>query len=181
MGLYSKLSDLELTIENFNTETREKQVSEDFTRKTSVVKLTGKGKTGKGEDVIYEPERHLYPELNLEVKYTFDEFSEKTDELDLFQDVEHDETDEKYRGWALESAALDLALKQNNLSLDKALELDYKALKFVVSPSIGGIRDDKLIKLGMLNPQIEFKLDASEKLNEQFVEKLASKGQSSRP
>ena len=35
--------------------------------------------------------------------------------------------------------------------------------------------DDKLVKLGMMVPGIEFKLDASERWNKQFVEKLSRK------
>ncbi|MFB6116350.1 MAG: hypothetical protein ABEK10_02450 [Candidatus Nanosalina sp.] len=97
MTPYSKLKDLELEIENFKTETREKQVSENFTRKTTVVKLSGKNKTGKGEDVIYEAEKHVYPELKLEGSYSFHEFSEKLEDEKLFpEDVEHDKTDENY-------------------------------------------------------------------------------------
>jgi len=50
-------------------ERKEKKVSEEFTKTTTVVKLKGAGDTGKGEDVIYEPEKHEYPELDLEEEY----------------------------------------------------------------------------------------------------------------
>ena len=173
MNFYSKLKDLELVIENFETETRE-QVSENFTRKTTVVKLSGDGKAGKGEDVIYETEKHIYPGLELEGTYTFQEFSKKLDEERLFpEDVEHDKTDQHYRRWAVESAALDLALKQSHQTLADALGENYSPLRFVVSPSMNTPSIEKLHDLIELNSSIEFKLDASEEWDEDFVEQLA--------
>lgn len=173
MSFYDKLSDLELKIENFETDTKEKQVSENFTRKTTIIKFSGHGATGRGEDVIYEPEKHVYPELDLEGSYTFQEFSQKLNEIDLFEDVEHSKADYNYRRWALESAALDLALKQNNLSLAEALEREYHPLRFVVSPSMNSPDLNKLKNLIDLNDSIEFKLDASEQWTLEFVEELA--------
>ncbi|WP_414837232.1 hypothetical protein ACK3SF_03100 [Candidatus Nanosalina sp. VS9-1] len=173
MKLYSKLEGLELRIESFETETREKKVSENFTRKTTVVKFSGNRKTGKGEDVIYEPEKHFYPGLELEGTYTFHEFSQKLEEEKLFpEDVEYDKTDENYRRWAIESAALDLALKQNNQTLAEALGESYRPLRFVVSLSMDTPSIEKLQDLIELNSSIEFKLDASEAWDETFVEKL---------
>lgn len=173
MSFYDKLSSLEVKIEKFETETKEKQVSENFTRKTTIIKFSGQEETGKGEDVIYEPEKHIYPELDLEGSYTFQEFSSKLDELDLFHDVEHSKTDYNYRRWAVESAALDLALKQNDLSLAEAFEMEYQPLRFVVSPSMNSPNMEKLEKLIDFNPEIEFKLDASEEWTQVFVEELA--------
>ncbi|MFB6100159.1 MAG: hypothetical protein ABEK16_02695 [Candidatus Nanohalobium sp.] len=173
MKLYSKIAELELEVKKVTTETREKQVSENFTRKTTVVRIEGEGDTGRGEDVIYETEKHVYPELELEGSYNFQDFSEKLDEVELFPvDIEHSETDANYRRWAVESAALDLALKQNDLSLAEALEREYSPLRFVVSPSMDGPDIGKLEELIEVNPSIEFKLDASEEWDEGFVEKL---------
>lgn len=47
MKLYSKLKGLELAIESFKTETQRKKVLENFTRKTTTIRLSGNGKTGK--------------------------------------------------------------------------------------------------------------------------------------
>lgn len=76
-SFYSELKDLTLEIGNLEVGIREKQVSEDFTRKTSIIKLEGDGEIGIGEDVIYEPEKHVHPDLSLKGEYTFEEFSEK--------------------------------------------------------------------------------------------------------
>ena len=174
MNLYNKTAGLDLQIKNFKTETQEKQVSKHFTRRTTIVKLSGKGETGKGEDVIWEAEKHKYPKLNLKGSYSFQEFSEKLDETQIFPDeVEHTETDEKYRRWALESAALDLALKQNKLSLAEALDKEYSPVSFVVSPSMNSPDIEKLEQLIEVNPGIEFKLDASEDWSQEFMEQLA--------
>jgi len=174
MTFYSKIAELNLQIESFKTETQEKQVSEKFTRRTTTVKISGRGETGRGEDVIWEAEKHKYPRLDLNDSYSFNEFSEKLDETQIFPDeVEHTETDEKYRRWALESAALDLALKQNKLSLAEALDEEYSPVSFVVSPSMNSPDIEKLEQLIELNPGIEFKLDASEDWEEEFVAELA--------
>jgi len=174
MNFYSRLAELELEIENFETETQEKQVSEHFTRRTTTVKLSGKGDTGLGEDVIWEAEKHKYPQLDIEGSYSFQEFSEKLDEIEIFTDeIENTETDEKYRRWALESAALDLALKQNDTSLAEVLDKQYRPIRFVVSPSMNEPSIEKLENLVELNYSIEFKLDASEDWSQEFVERLA--------
>jgi len=170
MTLYSKISDLELHIKKINTETQEKQVSEHFTRRTTTVTISGKEKTGKGEDVIWEAEKHSYPQLNLEGSYSFREFSKMLDDKELFpEDTEYTETDQKYRRWAVESAALDLALKQNNTTLAEVLDKKYSPLRFVVSPSMNEPSIEKLENLIELNPSIEFKLDASEDWTQEFI------------
>ncbi|MFB6116349.1 MAG: hypothetical protein ABEK10_02445 [Candidatus Nanosalina sp.] len=73
----------------------------------------------------------------------------------------------------MESAALDLALKQSNQPLAEALGESYSPLRFVVSPSMNEPSIEKLQDLIELNSSIEFKLDASEEWDENFVEQLA--------
>ena len=75
-----------------------------------------------------------------------------------------------YRRWAFESAALDLALRQNELSLGAALERDYGPVRFVVST-----RDDAFAWLEH-NPDLELKLDPENEWDRPFMERLAGTG-----
>jgi hypothetical protein len=73
-----------------------------------------------------------------------------------------------YRRWAFESAALDLALRQNDLSLGAAIGRDYRPVRFVVST-----RGDAF---GWLqhNPALELKLDPESDWERPFMERLAA-------
>ena len=75
-----------------------------------------------------------------------------------------------YRRWAFESAALDLALRQNELSLGAALEREYGPVRFVVST-----RDDAFAWLEH-NPELELKLDPENDWDRPFMERLAGTG-----
>ena len=74
-----------------------------------------------------------------------------------------------YRPWGLESAALDLALRQNGLSLAEAVGREPQAVRFVVSQSdVAGWR--------AASPGIRFKLDAGDSWTDEVVAELAATG-----
>ena len=75
-----------------------------------------------------------------------------------------------YRRWAFESAALDLALRQNDLSLGAAVGREYRPLRFVVST-----RGDAFAWL-QHNPELELKLDPESDWDRPFMERLAATG-----
>jgi hypothetical protein len=75
-----------------------------------------------------------------------------------------------YRRWALESAALDLALRQNGLSLSAALGREYGPVRFVVST-----RGDAFAWLAHA-PQLELKLDPENDWERSFMERVAATG-----
>jgi hypothetical protein len=75
-----------------------------------------------------------------------------------------------YRRWALESAALDLGLRQNGLSLGAAVEREYRPVRFVVST-----RGDAFAWLEH-NPQLELKLDPDADWGRPLMERLAGTG-----
>ena len=76
--------------------------------------LEGDGATGEGEDVTYEAELHdgVPDGLMLAGTWSLEDFSHRLDEFE--------ELTEGFRRWAFESAALDLALRQNELGLGEA-------------------------------------------------------------
>jgi len=170
-GMYAKLAGLGLAVEGYETERRELDVSSGFRRVTTTVVLRGGGREGRGEDVTYVAEDHDgFPlALPLAGRSTFDEFSRRLGELDLFPaggpTMAGQET---YRRWAFESAGLDLALRQAGMSLGAALGLEYRPVRFVVSTRLD-IRPWLAI-----DPELEFKLDPTPEWDTETMARIAA-------
>jgi hypothetical protein len=161
MALYDAVRDLRLELDDVRTERRELDVSSNFTRVTTTVLLDGGGKTGRGEDVTYMAEEHdHFPALRERGRMTLAEFSQQLEPYGL----------EDFRRWAFESAALDLALLQNGLSLGGALGREYRPVRFVVST-----RGDAFAWLAH-DASLELKLDPEQGWDRQLMERLAATG-----
>ena len=122
MPTYDLIRELPLTVDDVSSDNLEQQASTDFLRRTTVVRLAGGGVEGVGEDVVYTAELHppfqaLLPTLPLTGEWTLESFSQRVGELDLFGDAPEQGVYRAYRRWAVESAALDLALRQAGRSL----------------------------------------------------------------
>lgn len=157
MPLYDTVKDLPLALERVEHEPLALPLGS-MTRRTTVFHLHGAGHEGVGEDVTYEEEHHgsvALPELTGE--HTLDSFSE------LVADVPG------YRRWGLESAALDLALRQAGRSLAEAAGLEPRPVRFVVSQR-------KVHELLALYPELRFKLDALDEWTDDTVAELAATG-----
>ena len=157
MPLYDAVQDLPLVVERVEHEGLALPLRH-MTRRTTVFHLHGAGEEGVGEDVTYEEEHHAdaaLPELGGE--HTLDSFSQ------LVADAPG------YRRWGLESAALDLALRQSGLSLAAAVGREPEPVRFVVSQSA-------VSELRALYPEIRFKLDASDAWTDEVVAELAATG-----
>jgi hypothetical protein len=171
MPLWDRLRGLELVAEEFRTERQSVNVSTQFTRVTTTVVLSGSGHEGRGEDVTYTAEDHdWFPELEPPGATTLGDFSSELDSLTLFQAEPKMAASADYRRWALESAALDLALRQGGLGLGGALGLEYRPVRFVVST-----RGDAFSWLAAA-PQLELKLDPENAWDRPFMERLAATG-----
>jgi len=157
MPLYDAVKELKLTIDRVDVE----QLSlalEHFTRRTTVIHLHGGAHEGVGEDVTYEEEHHADVELpDLAGEHTLDSFSGLV------------AGQPGYRVWGLESAALDLALRQADRSLATVVGREPRPVRFVVSQS--AVRE-----LRELYPEIRFKLDASDSWTDEVAEELAATG-----
>ena len=160
MPLYDAVKNLTLTIERVELEPHTLPLKH-FTRRTTVVHLHGAGHEGVGEDVSYEEE--------LQLAFTDDALPTLAGEhtLDSFSGLVHDQPG--YRPWGLESAALDLALRQAGRSLADAVGREPKPVRFVVSQSA-------VEELLALYPELRFKLDASDKWTDDVVAELAATG-----
>jgi hypothetical protein len=160
MPLYDAVKDLKLVVERVELEPKELPLKH-FTRRTTVVHLNGAGDEGVGEDVSYEEE--------LQLAFTDEALPDLTGEhtVDSFSALVAGQPG--YRPWGLESAALDLALRQAGVSLADVVGREPEPVRFVVSQST--VRE-----LRELYPEIRFKLDASDSWTDEVVAELAATG-----
>ena len=169
--LYRRLAGLGLEVDGYRTEHHELDVSSGFRRVTTEIVLAGGGLEGRGEDVTYAAEDHGdYPAtLPLAGEWTLDGFSRHLGGLDLFPArPPGEEFFRPYRRWAFESAALDLALRQQKLSLGTALGRQYRPVRFVLSTRLD-------IKPWLaVQPQLEFKLDPTPEWDERLMREIAA-------
>jgi hypothetical protein len=157
MPLYDTVKDFPLTIERVEHEPLALPLGF-MTRRTTVFHLHGGSEEGVGEDVTYEEEHHQGFELpDLTGEHTLDSFSA------------HVADAPGYRRWGLESAALDLALRQAGLSLATAVGREAEPVRFVVSQR-------KVHELLALYPDLRFKLDALDEWTDEIVAGLAATG-----
>ena len=171
MAFWDRLRGLELNVEGFGTERKSVDVSSQFTRVSTTVVVGGDGAEGRGEDITYTaPDHDWFPQLEPPGRTTLQELSAQLDGLQLFNGEPGMAASRDYRRWAFESAALDLALRQNELSLGAALEREYGPVRFVVST-----RDDAFAWLEH-NPELELKLDPENDWDRPFMERLAATG-----
>jgi hypothetical protein len=171
MALWDPLRDLGLVVDAFRTERRSVDVSSQFTRVTTTVVFAGAGHEGRGEDVTYTAEDHdWFPEPELPGGTTLGAFSSALDGLTLFRGEPTMAAYTDYRRWALESAALDLALRQHGLGFGVALERAERPVRFVVST-----REDAFAWLAAA-PGLELKLDPENDWERSFMERLADTG-----
>jgi hypothetical protein len=168
-SLWSALAPLKVRIDDVGVQRRELQVSSEFTRVTSTVVLHGGEAEGQGEDVTYTAEDHAeFPaDEMLAGTWTLDEYSRRVDELVLWADEPAMEASRDYRRWAFESAALDLALQQAELSLADAVGRPYRPVRFVASTRA------KIEAYLELNSDLEFKLDVEKDWDRALMERLA--------
>jgi hypothetical protein len=165
MDGYDALADLPLTVADDTLDRRESDTSSGFTRVTTLFELHGDGERGVGEDVTYDTEDHdaltTTRDFDLAGEYTFGEFSAHLDDVDLFPSKEPErEVSRQYRRWAVESAGLDLALRQSGTTLADALGGNYDPVSFVVSTRLGDPPTvDRLRDLLAVHPDLAFKLD----------------------
>jgi hypothetical protein len=161
MSTYDSVKDLPLEIDGYELEPLEQEVARGFTLRRTVVVLRGGGEEGRGEEVDYNPTiqqdfQARRAELPLAGAHTLDSFS-------LLQSGQTE-----YRRWALESAALDLALRQAGTSLGDAIGRTPKPLRFVVSTRIANV-----LRWLELYPDTRFKLDPDREWTDELIAQIA--------
>ena len=142
MRTYDLIADLPVRIDDYALEGLKQHVSSDFTRRTTVIHLHGNGQAGHGEDVAWDSVDQVRaleagPCLPLAGDWTLRSFSEHLAGLELYAHAPREEVARRYRRWAYESAALDLALRQEGVALHTMLGREPQPLRFVASVRLG--------------------------------------------
>jgi hypothetical protein len=166
-SLWKRLARLPVEVESYALERCEQPVTRGFTRVTTVVRLSGRGEEGVGEDVSWYAEMHdreqaAGPVLPLQGAWTLDSFSAAL------------EIPEPHRRWAYESAALDLGLRQDGTALAEVVGRDPRPVSFVVSPGLGDPPSARVIRRWLeLDPSLRFKLDPATDWSDDLIHELA--------
>ena len=149
----------------------------------TLVRLSGGGYHGDGEDIsafgeYREPVLAAGPVLPLAGSWTLGSFVARLAELDQWAGVTPEwEMALRWRNWAYESAALDLALQQAGLSLAEALGLSLRPLTFVNSLGLGDPPSTDTIATRIAQaPSVGFKLDAAPSWTQEILDTLAATG-----
>jgi L-alanine-DL-glutamate epimerase-like enolase superfamily enzyme len=182
VSTWERLAGLELEVERYSLEGLRESVSSDFERLSTVIHLQGAGHEGLGEDVTYDAVdqeilQQAGPVLPLAGRFTIASFCERIAELELFEAEPQREVSVRYRRWAYESAALDLALRQAGQTLHGALGLTPQPVRFVVSLRLGEPPTLEPVRVRLdAYPGLRFKLDPTSSWDEQLIAELVETG-----
>jgi L-alanine-DL-glutamate epimerase-like enolase superfamily enzyme len=185
MSTWERLADLPLRIDSYEMESLQALVSSEFERKSTVIHLLGDGAEGLGEDVTYDAVDHEIAQsdfhaggrLALTGSFTMGSFVQRVAELDLFAQPPQREVSRRYRVWAYESAALDLALRQAGTTLHEALGREPQPVRFVVSLRLGEPPSMQPLRSRLERyPGLRFKLDPTSSWDEELIAQLAATG-----
>jgi L-alanine-DL-glutamate epimerase-like enolase superfamily enzyme len=182
VSTWDTVAELALEIDDYSLEPLQASVSSDFERKSTVICLRGAGDEGLGEDVTYDAVDHdilqaAGPTLALAGRYTLASFCAHLAELQLFPQPPQREVSSRYRTWAYESAALDLALRQAGTTLHEALGRVPRPVRFVVSLRLGEPPTlEPLRRRLALYPTLRFKLDPTSSWDEPLIAELLATG-----
>jgi hypothetical protein len=179
---YSRIAELPLHVESYRLEGLAREFPPAFRRHCTLVRLGGAGHEGVGEDVVYDSHAQLAFQqwsetLPLVGRSTLGEFCERVGAIDLFPRAPRQEAYRAYRRWAVESSALDLALRQEGRSLGDALGLEPRQVRFVVSLGLGHPPSlDPVHRLLERHPALGLKVDASSDWTPGLMRELAATG-----
>jgi hypothetical protein len=182
MSTWEALAELPLEVEDYALAPLQATVSSEFERKSTLIRLRGGGEEGIGEDVTYEGvDQEILqaagPTLPLAGRFTLASFSERLAGLSLFPEPPQREVSGRYRTWAYESAALDLALRQQPTTLHGALGIEPRPVSFVVSMRLGEPPSIEPLRRRLeLYPWLRFKLDPTSSWDEELIAELVKTG-----
>jgi hypothetical protein len=180
---YAHVAGLPLVIERCELQPLVRDTTSGFTKVSIVVRLGGASHVGEGEDITWDQIDQIEflrggDDLTwMHGTRTLEEFSRLLGLANLFPVEPIRDSARFYRRWAFESAALDLALRQNGLSLQDAVGRLARPVNFVASIRIGDPPSllPLHVRLGM-DPGLRFKLDPTPSWDDDFVGELARLG-----
>jgi hypothetical protein len=181
-SLWPRLARLPLVIEACEYERLHAILAYEFERITTHVRLVGAGVDGLGEDVSVFREdgtalHETRPALPLEGDWTLARFCEHLAALELWPEPPEWPAALRYRRWAFESAALDLALRQAGRSLHDVLGLEPQPVRFVNSLGLGKEPSIEPVRRRLARaPGVRFKVDAEAIWSPALVDEVAATG-----
>jgi L-alanine-DL-glutamate epimerase-like enolase superfamily enzyme len=178
---YARVARLPVLIERCELLPMARDTSSGFTKISTVIRLSGAGHEGQGEDITWdqidqiEHLRRAGDLTWLRGRRTLDELSTLLGLADLFPVEPIRDSSRLYRRWGFESAALDLALRQNGLSLEDAVGRKARPVTFVVSIRLGDPASVAPLRaLRSVDPDLRFKLDPTATWDEALLAELAA-------
>ena len=181
-SLWPRLAELPLVVEACEYDRLNAVLAYEFERVTTQVRLTGAGAEGLGEDVSVFREdgstlHEIRPALPLAGEWTLAGFCEHLATLELWREPPEWATAVRFRNWAFESAALDLALRQAGRPLHEVLGLEPQPVRFVNSLGLGKDPSIEPVHRRLArSPGVRFKLDAEVTWPPALVDEVAATG-----
>jgi L-alanine-DL-glutamate epimerase-like enolase superfamily enzyme len=181
-SLWPRLAGLSLVVEGCEYDRLHAVMAYEFDRVTTQVRLFGAGADGLGEDVsVFREEatalHETRPSLPLEGAWTLAGFCHHLAALELWPEPPEWDVALRFRNWAFESAALDLALRQAGRPLHDLLGLEPRPVRFVNSLGLGKEPSIEPLRRRLArSPEVRFKLDAEVSWPPTLVEEVAGTG-----
>jgi len=181
-SLWPRLAELPLVVESCEYDRLHAVLAHEFQRVTTHVRLVGDGADGLGEDVSVHVEdgtslHEKQPTLPLAGEWTLAGFCDHLATLNLWPEPPEWEAAMRFRNWAFESAALDLALRQAGRALHEVLGLEPRPVRFVNSLGLGEQPSIEPVRRRLArSPGVRFKLDAEATWSSALVDEVAGTG-----
>jgi hypothetical protein len=171
-----------VVVESCEFERLSARFSYGFERVTTRIRLIGAGVDGLGEDVSpYEGEDDTLhvaqPELPLTGEWTLGSLCDGLGEVEQWPVEPRWDMARRWRNWAFESAALDLALNQAGRPLHEVVGREAAPLRFVNSLGLGEPPTfDPIRRRLERHPDLRFKLDATPAWTPELIDEVAATG-----
>lgn len=176
---WDRLRDLPVRVEGLDLDTVDQDLAGTH-RRTTVVRLRGGGFEGQGEDVAWDPAAHddfarRREAFDIAGSWTLDALSRRIESLPLYAGEPSQDAYPHYRRWALESAALDLGLRQAGRSLGDVLDRRPRPLTFVVSTGLGSPPTVEALERRLAHdPGMKFKIDYANDWTDAVLDRLVA-------
>ncbi len=179
---WPRLAELPIVVELCEYDRLHAVLAHEFQRVTTHVRLVGAGAYGLGEDVSVHGEdgtslHETQPTLPLAGEWTLAGFCDQLATLDPWPKPPEWDAARRYRNWAFESAALDLALRQAGRALHDVLGREPRPVRFVNSLALGEQPSIEHVRRRLARaPGVRFKLDAEATWSPALVDEVAATG-----